>query len=497
VPSVSFSPEQQFALLGHLIREQRVYDAAVHLDYKPEMLDDVNAQRIYTKLDAFVGRFKRYPTLDELKITITKGEDSRVAESALRTLDQALASSQTIGLETVFDDLVQLRIGSEFLTGMTQLEGIWNKQMQEESIESLHTLSRKLEHMSSNGLTAMAKSSLDWYQIGVERQKATPSRLLYTGLSFLDDPMQGLKPDDLMVLTAYTGFGKSQAMALIAWNIAASGKQVKFFALEAGRAEIENRLRFVKMSENYAAAGKHDPIDYSEWSRGLCPGLETYEPKPEELAAVLKNIDVTYRLTSRYSIANLERDIYAASNTADIVLVDHLHYIDRDSRKSETEALSDVIQRIREVNLTIDRPVILAAHIRKHQGARKDVPILPTLDDIHGSSDIAKCSTWVVTLAQPSNVDEDRVPVARLINVGYGWPTFVRILKSRDGGGTRTAYTMCAFFKRGVYHKQYTLGRLSKADTAWAPIPAGETMPPWADPIRGRSGFILPPTKTA
>jgi replicative DNA helicase len=498
MPTVSFSPEQQLALLGHLVNEQRVYDAAVHLGYKPEMLDEPNTQRIFGRLDEFARKFHRHPTLEELKIALAKGEgaDSKVTQASLRTLDLALTQAKTVGLETVFDDLVHLRVGSEFLTGMVDLESVWNKQMQDEAVAKLHNLSRKLDHMSSNGLTAMAKSSADWYDISIARREATPERLVYTGLSFLDEPMYGIRPDDLVIVTASTGVGKSQIMALMAWNMAAMGKKVKLFALEAAKGEMEARLQFAKIQENYYGSNVSNgkPIDYVEWSRGLRPDLKLFEPKPEELKAVLANINITYKVNSRYTIETLERDILAVAKDVDIILVDHLHYIDKGDKKSETEALSDIVQRIRDVNLTIDRPIVLAAHVRKHTGPRRDLVLLPSIDDIHGSSDISKAATWIVALGQPNGVDEEKVPLQRLRQAAEGeggQPTFVRILKSRDGGGTRTSFTMVTYFKRGQYRKLYTVGRLAGSDTKWLPLTDIRDRPTWA-----KSFFLLAPPET-
>jgi len=476
---VTFSTEQQHALLGHLLNNQRVYDATAYLGYTDKLFYDANDQRIYAFVDKFWKKNHRYPTLAEVRSGELRREEAKVVEATMKAVDRALKQAEGIGMDVVYQDLVTLKTSAMFVDALQTAEVSYNKQQVEEAIEVVRQGLARIDHMSSLGLSAQARSGSEWYDIGIERVYNTPPRLLYTGIRFLDEATCGLKPDDLMVITSVTGYGKSQLMALMAYNMALQGKKVKLFALEAGKAEVETRIRFAKLLENYYNAGQTTPVDYVEWCRGLRPDLEAYEPEPTEIKAVLANVNITYKQTSKYGVEQLERDIFAVARDVDAILVDHLHYIDLGDKKSETQALTDIIQRIRDINLAIDRPVVLAAHVRKSDGPKRERAILPDIDDIYGSSNVSKNATWIVALGQPHNVDEDRVPIHVLRAVGSGQPTFIRFLKSRDGGGTRTAYTMVAFFSRGQYAPKYTIGRMSKGDTKWTAL-AKDEIPPWA-----------------
>jgi len=477
---VTFSPEQQHALLGHLLQNQRVYDATSYLGYTDKLFYNANDQRIYAFVDKFWKRHHRYPTLTEVKTgELVQEKDEIVVRKTVEAIDRAITLSGSIGMDVVYQDLVTLKTSAMFVEALQNAEVSYNKQQVEEAIEKVREGLARIDHMSSLGLSAQARSGAEWYDIGIARVNATPERLLFTGISFLDEATCGLKPDDLMVVTSVTGYGKSQLMALMAYNMALQGRRVKLFALEAGKAEVETRIRFAKMLEIYYQRGGLGPIDYVEWSRGLRPDLEAYEPDPTEIKQVLSRVNITYKQTSKYGMEQLERDVFAVAREVDVILVDHLHYIDLGDKKSENQALTDIIQRIRDINLAIDRPVILAAHVRKHDGPRKEKAILPDIDDIYGSSNVSKNATWIVALGQPHNVDDEKVPIHLLRSTGHGAPTFVRFLKSRDGGGTRTAFTMVTFFSRGQYAPKYTIGRMSKADTKWTAL-AEEEFPPWA-----------------
>lgn len=478
---VAFSEEAQHALLGHLLRNQRVYDATSYLGYTDKLFYNANDQRIYAFVDKFWRKNHRYPSLDEVKTGELRREEQRIVDSTMAAIDRALKQAESIGLDVVYQDLVALKTSAMFVEALEKAEVTYNKQEVDQAVEVVREGLAKIDHMSSLGLSAQARSGSEWYDIGVERVRATPERLLFTGIGFLDEATCGLKPDDLMVVTSVTGYGKSQLMALMAYNMALQGRKVKLFALEAGKAEVETRLRFAKMLEIYHNKRGQDapPVDYVEWARGLRPDLEEFDPDPTEIKAVLANVNITYKQTSKYGVDQLERDIFAVARDVDVILVDHLHYIDLGDKKSENQALTDIIQRIRDINLAIDRPVILAAHVRKHDGPKKDRVILPDIDDIYGSSNVSKNATWIVALGQPHNVDDEKVPIQALRSLRSGAPTFVRFLKSRDGGGTRTAFTMVAFFSRGQYAPKYTIGRMTKADTKWTPLAQAE-FPPWA-----------------
>lgn len=481
----TFSKEAQHSLLGHVIQNQRTFDVLQHLelaktpsgqDNSKGLLHDPNDNRIFNSLVRFANKHHRIPTLNELKGGELAVDEKPIVMACMKAIDRALEYSKSIAIDTFFDDLISMKMGQVLAEGLQHSADTYNKKDIEGTVNKVQELARTLEHIKSNGLTAMTKLSSEWYDLSFERQEATPARLLYTGLSFIDEALYGLAPDDLMILTTYTGFGKSQIMMLMAYNIAESGKKVKLFSLEAGKTEVELRIRYWKMLENYYKT-ERGVVDYAAWKRGLLPELKKFELDQNIIKKVLKNISITYKQSSQYTVEQLERDVMECAKEMDVILIDHLHYIDKGTKQSETEALSAIVRRIRDINLAIDRPVVLAAHIKKSQEARRFKTLLPSTDDIYGSGDISKTATIILTLAQTGDLDPTQMPTDDLRE--YGYPTLARYLKCRDHGASRTSFTLVPFFTRGSYAKHYTIGQTSKSDTIWNAI--GEyKIPPWA-----------------
>ncbi len=64
------------------------------------------------------------------------------------------------------------------------------------------------------------------------------------GVQYLDRALSGIFPNDLIIVGAATGAGKSELATTIAIHNAELGNRVAFFALEAHHGEIELRTKF-------------------------------------------------------------------------------------------------------------------------------------------------------------------------------------------------------------------------------------------------------------
>ena len=78
----------------------------------------------------------------------------------------------------------------------------------------------------------------------------------------------------------------------------------------------------------------------------------------------------------------------------DLIVVDHLHYVDGDDDENEHKSLGDTVKAIRDVSLRIGRPIVLIAHLRKRDARAKQ--LVATLDDFHGSSNVVKICTQAI-----------------------------------------------------------------------------------------------------
>jgi hypothetical protein len=476
---IVFSRPQQLAVLGHAIQSRKFLQLALTSNVNARWFTEAPmAGGIWDALVEFHKQHHRCPTIAELESTaMFVKEDPQAIASAKKWLADALEASRSIGADTLRPALGEWVEAWTMRNGVEAMMQVWNNGDMAAAKKGLFETADAVRKADPSQLSRQADEGLD---AGLDRRKKSTGQLLMTGLTFIDEPTGGLRADDLMIVSSYTGFGKTQLMTTLAWNFAKAGKKVKLFALEAGDSEIEMRILFQDMARRRYEAGQRTPVEYGNWVRGEHPECARWE-HPDALKPYLKNLSITYKKTSRYGIDELERDIVSVREDlggVDVVLVDHLHYIDQAARKTETEGLRDTMKRIRDVNLAIERPIVLAAHIKKQQEAKRFQTLLPSIDDIYGSGDVTKLATWVLTLAQPLQLDPDRFPFEQLRDQGAGYPTLVRFLKSRDFGVSRTAYTLVPFFARGTYQEQYTIGRTEKADTKWSAV--APTVAPWA-----------------
>ena len=305
-----------------------------------------------------------------------------------------------------------------------------------------------------------------------ERHKQA-TRLLPYHVGFFDDYLRGITPHDLVLFGADSGVGKTDAVTEIAERTAADGRNVYMFALEAEPREIERRVKYRWIART---AIKRDhavvrDLNYPDWYLGrLSSRLGPLEQEADEYMASLTGLH-TYYKGRDFTGADIHRLCLAVQNRADLIIIDHLHYVDIDDEQNENREYKKLVKIIRDTVLTTGIPIVLVVHLRKGEGFRE--PLVPSLERIHGSSEIAKIATGAVMLS--------RAPFA-----GREWhlaPTFLSIPKWRIGGAARHI-ALCSYDMRTrSYLDDYTLGRVENGGRDWTEINT-DTRPPWARRFR-------------
>lgn len=280
-------------------------------------------------------------------------------------------------------------------------------------------------------------------------QRNEGQKLLRFGNAFLDDSLLCIRPEDLILVGAPSGVGKTQFCVNLALANIEDGRRVHFFALEAAENEIERRLKYRVLMENfYADPNRPRGVSFlfDEWEIGAYNEiLEPYEDWAEKYCAdAYKDLHTFYKL-DQFDVSKLIELVTLAADESDLIIVDHVHFFDWEDQ-NDNRAIKDIAKVTRDLCRNFKIPIVLVAHLRKKD--RGNTELVAGLDEFHGSSDLAKIATKVITISTggPS------------IKEGC-YTTFIRTPKNRHLSSS-TAYIAQILFneQKGTYEKEYRLG---------------------------------------
>ncbi len=325
--------------------------------------------------------------------------------------------------------------------------------------------------LPTNPQTGSFMSSPDRLDGELEERLADAAKALKYHNAFLDDCLRALLPTDLVLLGAPTGIGKTDLALNIATTNAFLGKRVHYFALEAEPRELERRTKFSMLSRKVYEA-RHDDrhkMNFADWRIGRCEHIcgDFNASVNAAFEKALRPLWTLYR-GSKFDARELERQVLSIHENTDLIVIDHLHYIDAGDDSNEAHALGETVKTIRDLALNVSKPVILIAHLRKkEQGSKR---LVPGIDDFHGSSNITKICTQAITIERCHVVQPSKWFLA---------PTFMTVLKDRRAGASPYAAVVNFDRRTKSYQGFYTLGRLTKGASDWEPVSEAEK-PDWA-----------------
>lgn len=303
-----------------------------------------------------------------------------------------------------------------------------------------------------------------------QRQQLSARQMRY-GVPYLDDVFRAILPVDTILLGAETGLGKTELALNVATANVRAGNRVGYFALEAEENELEMREKHRWLSRQIylrRIAGSRD-LPFVDWYLGKCDDLVSPELDAEADAWIAEHLAglMTYYRGRIFGAKELTSAIEASHRDLDMIVVDHLHYVDARDDQDENRALTETLTRIRELTLEVKKPMLVVAHMRKKDERLKQ--IVPTLGDFHGTSNLTKIATHVITIAR-AEIESPKWYLA---------PTYMVGLKDRRAGAMPLVALSMYDKRTRVYEDTYTLGRLTKGRTAWEQLKPVDA-PSWA-----------------
>jgi hypothetical protein len=263
----------------------------------------------------------------------------------------------------------------------------------------------------------------------IERKKAAPRQQIkdVQRVGFTVEPIgEGeyfgfcIDGDKLFLIEDFTVTHNTELSVDIALKAVKAGKRVYFFALEGEEAEIERRMKYKMMAGLYYATKGPEAkrINFQDWYYGELD-LSEFEAQANDYVKRFSNLHTFYR-TSAFGVDELINTYVLLKDKADLVVLDHLHYVDLDDETSNAK-MKELCKALKDMTQITRVPCVAIAHLRKLQSDKRYKKALPDLSDFHGSSDITKICTKAILLA-PAGYEDGKAL------------TYIHAAKNRHGG---------------------------------------------------------------
>lgn len=282
----------------------------------------------------------------------------------------------------------------------------------------------------------------------VDQRRGLRNGLLRFGISYLDDAMVGILRNDLILIGAGSGAGKTQTCCNIARANIEQGKKVHYIALEAEYLEIERRIKYQLFAKSFlkdSLRPKGVHISFQNWMLGdyidNCTANEA--EAANEFLAKYQTL-FTYYKSDKFDANDLIATVLECAEDTDLIILDHVHYMDFDD-DNENRAVKHIAKTARSLALEQGKPIILVSHVRKRDRFANE--FAPGLEEFHGSSDLYKIATKAITIGPGAMTADGKIE------------TYFRIVKNRFEGSV-TRYIGKAFYnsREGSYDSSYEIG---------------------------------------
>lgn len=311
----------------------------------------------------------------------------------------------------------------------------------------------------------------------VNQRKSARTGLLSFGIEYLDHAMVGILKNDLILIGAGSGAGKTQTCCNIARANVEKGKNVHYIALEAEYLEIERRIKYQLFAKHFFMDPNRPAISISfqNWMLGdFIESCVAYEALAAKEFLETYGTLFTFYKSNKFDIDDLIRTVTECSDETDLIILDHVHYMDLDDN-NENRAIKEIAKTARDLALEMGKPIILVSHVRKSD--RGSNSFAPGLEEFHGSSDLYKIATKAITIGPGAMTQDGQIE------------TYFRIVKNRFEGSV-TRYIGKSFYnsKEGKYGRSYEIGdAFQTRDNGFQQLDRS-VYPAWGEYFRASSG---------
>lgn len=234
---------------------------------------------------------------------------------------------------------------------------------------------------------------------------------LSSGYKALDMMTAGLHPDELIILAARPGVGKTAFALNIAQNIGTNTDEtVAIFSLEMGAKQLVNRM--------LCAEGL---IDASRMRTGKL--LEEEFSKLVVAMAALSTANIFIDDTPGIRVAEIRakaRRLKQEQGDLGLIIIDYLQLIEGSGRESRQQEVSEISRQLKKLAKELDVPVIAISQLSRNVESRQDKR--PILSDLRESGSIEQDADIVAFLYRedyyrPEEGEEDEQEEDNVVEV--------------------------------------------------------------------------------
>ena len=260
-----------------------------------------------------------------------------------------------------------------------------------DAVEYLHSQITNLKIDRGSAGTNIISNAYERYQIYKDKMNAENPWYITTGFEELDSIIHGWsKGEELVVLFARTGQGKSWVLAKTlahAWSI---GSTVGYISPEMSPTKIGYRVDTLmkNFSNNNLVWGREEP-DYEKYIDDLA--------KQDRPFIVATPLDFQKKVT----ITKLKH--FCQSNKLDILGIDGITYLTDERYKrgdNKTATLTNLSEDLSALSIELGIPIIIVVQSNRSGVKDSDAEGTPELESIRDSDGIAHNATKVIALRQ-------------------------------------------------------------------------------------------------
>jgi len=255
----------------------------------------------------------------------------------------------------------------------------------DQSEKDIMEVSENRNHKGFRKISDVVKSSFE--EIDKLYDQDSDVTGLSTGYKDLDDMTTGLHKDELIILAARPGVGKTAFALNLAQNAATkSNATVAIFSLEMGAEQLVNRMLCSEGSidANSLRTGK---LDENQWN-SLVVAMGS-----------LSRTNVYIDDTPGIKMAEIRskcRRLLKESGKLDLVIVDYLQLIEGTGQENRQQEVSVISRNMKKLAKELHVPIIALSQLSRGVEARQDKR--PMLSDIRESGSIEQDADIVAFL---------------------------------------------------------------------------------------------------